>query len=94
MTRNNPVTVLIVGNESGKNLSIVQRLRELSTNIEILSAKDKETTLAVLERQHVEILIIDAFLKGAMNGFELRRSIRSIKAHEDTSIILVPMDPN
>lgn len=89
MTRNTPLRVPIVGNETGQKLSIVQHLRELSTTIEILSAKDKETALAMLECQHIEILIIDAFMKGAMDGFELSRTIRSTEAHRDASIILL-----
>lgn len=77
--------------DSYKSRAVILRgfLEELSTHLEILPATDGSTTLSVAGNQHIQLFIIDVFLRGSMTGFDLCRAIRSTDGHRETPIILM-----
>ena len=81
--------ILIAGSYKGQVISLSEQLKELSAQIDILHAGDGREALSMAANQNIHLFIVDCFLKGSLNGFELCRSIRSSgDAYRHTPIIL------
>lgn len=81
--------VMIVESFGSNTKSLHGHLSSLAAPIEILAANDAESTLGRLQRERVDLFIIDTCLKGKMDGFDLCRAVRSAPSHRDASIILL-----
>ena len=81
--------VMIVESFGSNTKSLHGHLSSLAVPIEILAANDAESTLGRLQRERVDLFIIDTCLKGKMDGFDLCRAVRSAPLHQDASIILL-----
>lgn len=64
-------------------------LRELSPAIEVFSATDGRQALSETAARDMYLFLVNGFLKGPLNGFELCRAIRRLEAHQHTPIILM-----
>jgi len=82
--------ILIAGSYRGQVISIAEYLSELSSQIEVLQAPDGREALALSQNQQMHLFLVDGFLKGPLNGFDLCRAIRSSgDTYRHTPIILM-----
>jgi DNA-binding response OmpR family regulator len=81
--------ILVVEGYLNHTKSIGSHLEGFAQPIELLSATDAETALGLLDKEPVSLLIIDVWLRGKMDGFDLCRAIRSSVANRDLPIILL-----
>lgn len=82
--------ILIAGSYRGQVASLSDHLKELSSQIEILNASDGRDALALTTSHNIHLFLVDGFLKGALNGFDLCRAIRSSgDVYKHTPIILM-----
>ncbi|MFQ5850678.1 MAG: PleD family two-component system response regulator [Candidatus Binatia bacterium] len=81
--------ILVVQSYVNHIKSLSDHLHRLTVSLEVLSAHDAETALGVLENRAVSLLIIDAYLRGKVDGFDLCRTIRSTPANQQLPIILL-----
>lgn len=81
--------ILIAGSYKGQVQSLSEYLKELSAQIDIFTAGDGREALTLATTYNIHLFLVDCFLKGSLNGFELCRSIRSsADAYKHTPIIL------
>lgn len=74
----------------GSNLkSLATHLSGLAFRQEICSALDGEAAVARLQSEHADLAIIDALLRGRMDGFQLCRALRASPAHHNLPIVLL-----
>ena len=82
--------ILIAGSYRGQVISLCEYLRELSAEIEVMQAPDGRDALTLSKSQQIHLFLVDGFLKGSLNGFDLCRAIRSSgDAYRHTPIILM-----
>ncbi len=81
--------ILVVEGYLSQTKSMGSHLDGIAQPIELLSATDAETAMALLDTESVSLLIIDVCLRGKMDGFDLCRAIRASVAHRELPIILL-----
>jgi len=81
--------ILVVEGFLNQSRSLLSHLDELEGPVSVCSANDAETALRDLEQHEVSLLIVDVYLKGKMDGFDLCRAIRSSKGNAQVPIILL-----
>lgn len=64
-------------------------LKELSPDIEVYRATAGREALSEIEERNIHLFLVNGFLKGPLNGFELCRSIRKLESHRHTPIVLM-----
>jgi len=89
MESNLPSSVLVVGNFINHTRSISDHLEDLVPSVKVLSVYDSEAALSLLENEPVNLLIIDACLRGNLDGFDLCRTIRSSSQLRHLPVILL-----
>lgn len=87
---NNPAPRVIIVESYQSNLkSLSGHLASFPIPIQILSATDAQDCTAQLQNGTVDLVIIDASLRGKMDGFDLCRTLRSSASTEHIPIILL-----
>ena len=81
--------ILIADGYSSHSATLSRHLNELSPAIEVFSATEGREALSVTAAQDVHLFLVNGFLKGPLNGFELCRAIRRLDAHQHTPVILM-----
>jgi CheY-like chemotaxis protein len=89
MESNLPSSVLVVGSFINHIRCISDHLEELAPSVKVLSVYDSEAALSLLEKEPVNLLIIDVCLRGNLDGFDLCRSIRSSSQLRHLPVILL-----
>lgn len=74
----------------GSNLrSLSSQLYAFPLPLELVSAADATSALAQLQREAIDLIIVDSCLRGKTDGFELCRALRSSSADDHLPIILI-----
>jgi two-component system cell cycle response regulator len=81
--------ILIVESSQSHLKALYANLDGLSYSPEIQSENDGQTALERVEHEALDLFIIDAYLRGKVDGFELCRAVRSSAAGKHIPIILV-----
>ncbi len=81
--------ILIADSYTSQQEALSTHLRELSPAIDVLGVNEGREALSRIEAQEINLFLVNAFLKGPLNGFELCRAIRKQGAHQHTPIILI-----
>ena len=81
--------ILVVEGHVNQSKCLLSQLEGLDAPVNVLSANDAETALSLLEKKTVNLLIIDTFLRGNADGFDLCRNIRSSSALRQIPVILL-----
>ncbi len=81
--------ILIADSYTSQQETLSTNLQELSPVIDVLGVNEGREALARTEEQEIHLFLVNAFLKGPLNGFELCRAIRKMAAHQHTPIILI-----
>ncbi len=81
--------ILVVEGHLNQSKSLSSHLEELDAPVNVLSVNDAEAALSTLEKKSVNLLIIDTFLQGKADGFDLCRNIRSSSALRQIPVILL-----
>jgi len=82
--------ILIASSYKGQIASLSDYLKELSAQVEIFHAGDGRAALAVAKTHNIHLFLVDGFLKGSLNGFDLCRAVRSSgDAYKHTPVILM-----
>lgn len=81
--------ILIADSYTSQQEALSKHLQELSPAIDVLSVNEGREALSRIEAQEIHLFLVNAFLKGPLNGFELCRAIRKLGAHQHTPIILI-----
>ncbi len=81
--------ILIADSYVSHAKTLSRHLRELSSAIEVLNVADGREALAITAEQDVHLFLVNGFLKGPLNGFELCRAVRRLDAHQHTPVILM-----
>ena len=84
-----PSSVLVVGSFINHTRSISDHLEDLVPPVKVLSVYDVDEALSLLEKEPVNLLIIDVCLRGNLDGFDLCRTIRSSSQLRHLPIILL-----
>lgn len=89
MESNLPSSVLVVGSFINHTRCISDHLEDLDPSVKVLSVYDADEALSLLDNKPVNLLIIDACLKGNLDGFDLCRTIRSSSLFRQLPVILL-----
>jgi two-component system cell cycle response regulator len=89
MVQNPTPRIMIVESYQSNLKSLANHLSSFPIPIQILSATDAQNALAHLQDETVDLVIIDASLRGKMDGFELCRALRSSASTEHLPMILL-----
>ena len=89
MEQNIPPRILIVEGYIGSAKSLSSSLGGLAVKPDVVSANEGELALNLLEKETVNLLIIDSCLKGKMDGYDLCRAIRSFPRFQQLPVILL-----
>ena len=81
--------ILIVESFGTNAKSLSGHMSNLGSPVFITTATDAISTMAQLQREPVDLIIIDTCLKGKTDGFELCRALRDSNNHRDIPIILL-----
>jgi len=81
--------ILVVEGYLSQSKSIMSHLDDFDKLLSVISAQDAEDALPLLDKKGVSLLIIDVYLKGKMDGFDLCRSIRNSSVNPNIPIILL-----
>jgi len=81
--------ILVVEGHLNQSKSLSSHLEGLNAPVNVLSVNDAEVALSTLEKKSVNLLIIDTFLQGKADGFDLCRNIRSSSALRQIPVILL-----
>ncbi len=81
--------ILIADSYKSNAETLSAYLKELTPAIEVFSAAEGREALSETAARHLHLFLVNGFLKGPLNGFELCRAIRRLDAHQHTPIILV-----
>jgi CheY-like chemotaxis protein len=73
--------------DNDANLDLVKRILHSTGRYDVLGATDGDQGIAMIEREHPQLVLVDLDIPGA-NGFEV---IRQIKGSADPSIAAVPI---
>ncbi len=82
-------SVLVAGSFINHTRCISDHLEELAPSVKMLSVCDADEALSLLDKEPVNLLIIDACLRGNLDGFDLCRTIRSSSQFGHLPIILL-----
>lgn len=89
MGQNSILRIMIVESYQSNLKSLARHLASLPISIQLLSATDAQNSIDQLQNQPVDLVIVDASLRGKMDGFDLCRALRSTAATEQIPIILL-----
>ncbi len=89
MESNLPSSVLVTASFINHTRCISDHLEELVPSVKVLSVCDADGALSLLEKEPAKLLIIDACLKGNLDGFDLCRTIRSSSQLRHLPVILL-----
>jgi len=82
--------ILIVESFGGHIKSLSKHLESLALPLQTAAVIDAEAAMVRLERETIDLLIIDTCLRGKLDGYDLCRSIRSSSAsYQRLPIILL-----
>ncbi|MGH7845625.1 MAG: response regulator [Candidatus Binatia bacterium] len=81
--------ILIVESSQNHLKALYANLDGLSYSPQIQSENDGQTALERAKHEALDLFIIDAYLRGKVDGFELCRAVRSSPAGKHIPIILV-----
>ena len=81
--------ILVVEGYLSQSKSILSYLEDFDNALSVSSTQDGEGVLPLLEKQSVSLLIVDAHLKGKMDGYDLCKVIRSSSVYSQIPIILL-----
>ena len=81
--------ILIAESYRSHTETLSAHLKELSPAIEVLRAAEGREALSETTAREVHLFLVNGFLKGPLNGFDLCRAIRRLDAHQHTPIILM-----
>ena len=81
--------ILIADSYKSHTETLSGYLNELTPAIEVYSAPEGREALSETAVRDIHLFLVNGFLKGPLNGFELCRSIRRLDAHQHTPIIMV-----
>jgi CheY-like chemotaxis protein len=81
--------ILVVESHVNQSKCLSSHLEGVDAPVNVLSVNDADTALSLLEKKPVNLLIIDAFLRGNADGFDLCRNIRSSSALRQIPVILL-----
>ena len=89
MESNLTPSVLVAGSFLNHTRCISDHLEELTPSVKVLSVCDADEALSLLDKEPVNLLIIDACLRGNLDGFDLCRTIRSSSQLRHLPVILL-----
>lgn len=89
MPLNSTPRIMIVESFGNNIKSLSSHLQDLALPLQILAATDATTAMARLQIEPADLLIIDAYLRGNMDGFDLCRAIKSSTSDHHPPIILL-----
>ncbi len=81
--------ILVVEGFVNQSKCLSSHLEGLDAPLNILTVHDAGAALSLLENKPVNLLIIDAFLRGNADGFDLCRNIRSSSMFLQVPVILL-----
>ena len=81
--------IMIVDSYGSDVRSLSHHLKELSPPIEILSATDADSVMDRLHSEPIDLMIIDAFLPGKSDGFDLCCALKSIPEPKPPVILML-----
>jgi len=81
--------IMIVESFSGTIKSLSSHLAGFPLPLELLPAADGLTALTELQREVVDLVVVDSYLRGKVDGFELCRAFRSSFPDNHIPIILI-----
>jgi class 3 adenylate cyclase len=89
---NNPAKILVV-DDVEKNVKLLADIL-FASGYEVLKASSGKEALDIIEKQHVDIVLLDILMPG-MDGYEVCRAIRDNPATEVLPVVLVTaLDPS
>jgi DNA-binding response OmpR family regulator len=89
MESNLPSSVLVTGSFINHTRCISDHLEDLVPSVKVLSVYDADEALSLLDKEPVNLFIIDVCLRGNLDGFDLCRTIRSSSVHRELPVILL-----
>lgn len=89
MAQNVQPRILIAESYRSHTETLSAHLKELSPAVEVLGAAEGREALSETTAREVHLFLVNGFLKGPLNGFDLCRAIRRLDAHQYTPIILM-----
>lgn len=81
--------IMIVEGYGSNIKSLSSHLEGLALPLQIIAATDAETAMALLQKEPADLAIIDTYLRGKMDGFDLCRALRSSVSNPQLPIILL-----
>lgn len=81
--------ILIADSYTSQQEALSKHLHELSLAIDVVGVNEGREALSRIDAQEIHLFLVNAFLKGPLNGFDLCRAIRKQGAHQHTPIILM-----
>lgn len=81
--------ILIADSYTSHTGTLSGHLKELSPAIEVFSTTEGREALSETAARDIHLFLVNGFLKGPLNGFDLCRAIRRLDAHQHTPIILL-----
>jgi CheY-like chemotaxis protein len=81
--------ILIVESYGSNSKSLAGHLTGLDLPVETTQATDAASALKHLEANTIDLVIIDACLRGKMDGYDLCRRLRTTEARKSLPIILL-----
>ncbi len=81
--------ILIADSYKSHTETLTGYLKELTPAIEVFSAAEGRGALSEAAARDIHLFLVNGFLKGPLNGFDLCRGIRQLDAHQRTPIILL-----
>ncbi|MGH7830156.1 MAG: response regulator [Candidatus Binatia bacterium] len=87
--QNFTLRILVVDGYRGNINSLSAHLKGLAVPLQIMTATDYESTIARLQIETLDLLIIDTCLRGRMDGYDLCRALRSSASTQALPIILI-----
>lgn len=81
--------IMIVESYGSIAKALSDHLSGFGTPLQIVAASDAPTAVARMKTEPADLVIIDTFLRGKIDGFELCRSLRASPAGPSIPIILL-----
>src|SRR3990172_11026098 len=88
MSQTNP-RIMIVESFGSNMKSLSSRLSGFPLPLEIVSATDAASALSRLQREAIDLVVVDSCLRGKTDGFELCRTLKASLSHNQIPIILL-----